>query len=382
MKMPIVTKSPEPVTTLYRPGKSIDRTMIGRFLSWWLGQLSALLPFSTGEDAGQWLDVTLDKQRVRAVLRDRRERVLMDVARTQKEALQAQLRAIAERLDWARTRCRIWVDAGEVLGREIELPIAAEENLREVLSFEMARKTPFRAQDVHFDALLTTRNPARRSLGLYLSVVPRRALDDVLSAFEDWSLEAIPAAGAAGIAQSNKQAVFAFQSASFAKRSHTGLNVTLGALVLVLAGVCVWLPLNAQQHIRLQLEAQLRQAQTEATEAMALRDEFEAVQRARNYLSVAQTARPAMVQVIEALTTALPDNTFLSRLQIGDGEVNLHGSSQAASELIAILERLPLLYRVRFASPVTRDAPSGGERFHIVAYLAAGKAAAPSGEAS
>jgi general secretion pathway protein L len=102
---------------------------------------------------------------------------------------------------------------------------------------------------------------------------------------------------------------------------------------------------------------------------MALRDEFDVLQRASTFLADAQLARPAMVQVLEELTRALPDSTFLSRVQIEDGEVNLHGRSQAASELIAILEQLALLEGVRFASPVTRDAASGGERFHIVGRL-------------
>ena len=53
------------------------------------------------------------------------------------------------------------------------------------------------------------------------------------------------------------------------------------------------------------------------------------------------------------------------------GEVNLHGSSEAASALIGILEATPHLKGVRFASPVTRDGGSARERFHIVAGLEA-----------
>jgi len=356
--------------------------MIGRFFQWWLGQLRALIPVSMGSDGGQWLDVSVGAERVRAALSDHRELLLMDVMRAEESEVQVALSRIAGALDRSRVRCRVWVDAAEVLGREIELPMAAEENLREVLSFEMARKTPFRAQDVYFDALIMNRDPARRMLNLQLNVVPRRTLEVVTSALQDWSLDAVSSAGAARVAQRNDQAVFAFQDGSFSRRSHTGLNLTLGFAVIALAGVCAWLPFTAQQKTLEHLQLQAQRARIEATQAMALRDEFDVLQRASTFLADAQLARPAMVQVLEELTRALPDSTFLSRVQIEDGEVNLHGRSQAASELIAILEQLALLEGVRFASPVTRDAASGGERFHIVGRLNARAQRSPPGEQS
>ena len=370
--------------TRCRPAKSNDRVMIGQFFRWWSGQLSALFPFSIGGDGGRWLDVSIDAERVRATLSDNRERVLMDVARTQQAELQAELSRVVAALDPTRVRCRIWIAASEVLGREVELPMAAEENLREVLSFEMARKTPFRAQDVHFDALITERDSARRMLKLQLNVAPHRVLENVTTALQDWSLQAIPSADAARVAQRNGQAVFAFQSGSFARRSYSGRNLALGSLAIVLSAVCAWLPLSAQQRTSEQLEIQIQRARIEASQAMVLRDEFDAVQHASTFLADAQAARPAMVQVLDELTRVLPDTTFLSRLQIDGEEVNLHGSSQAASELIAILEQLALLKAVRFASPVTRDARSGGERFHIVGRLVTpgGDELSPAGEGS
>ena len=345
--------------------------MIGRFLQWWFGHLAALLPFSRGSDFGQWLEITVGAERVRASLSDHRELPLMDVERAQEAQLQAELSRVAATLDRSRVRCRIWVDASEVLGREIELPVAAEENLREVLSFEMARKTPFRAQDVYFDALITDRDAARHRITLQLNVVPRRTLDFVTSVLANWSLEAISSPRATALAQRHQQAVFSFQGAAFKRRSYTGLNVTLACAALAVAGLCAWLPLDAQQQTAKQLQAEQQRARVEATQAMALRDEFDAVQRASTFLAQARSARPAMVQVIEELTRALPDNTFLTRVMVNGDEVNLHGNSKAASELIAILDQLSLLDAVRFASPVTRDTAHGGERFHIVAKLAA-----------
>jgi general secretion pathway protein L len=343
--------------------------MIGRFFRWWFTQLRELLPWSGDEQNGPWLEVTLDSERVRARSSERGEQLLMDVARAQGSVVRDQLGSIAATLDPARVRPRIWLDAKEVLTRDVELPMAAEENLREVMSFEMARKTPFRAADVHFDAIVTERNAAQGLLTLRVHVVPKRVLDPLLSAFADWSLDGIAAGAEAHTAQRREQAVFAFQGRSFRRQSFTGLNLGLAGAALALAIVCVWIPIKDQQDTLDRLHSQAQRAGTEAAQAMALRDELDAVQSANGFLSAAREHHAPKVQVIEALSRALPDNTFLTRLQIKGDQVNLHGSSGAASELIAILEALSLLDGVRFASPVTRDAANDGERFHIVARL-------------
>ena len=76
-----------------------------------------------------------------------------------------------------------------------------------------------------------------------------------------------------------------------------------------------------------------------------------------------------MVEILEAVSELLPDHTFLSRLEVRRSDVTLKGTSQAASALIALLDSDPRLSNVRFASPVTRDPQTGGERFHITASV-------------
>ena len=61
------------------------------------------------------------------------------------------------------------------LVKEVELPAAAEENLHQVLGFEMQRFTPFRTADVHYDHEVTERGEGR--LRVRLAVVPKRVVD-------------------------------------------------------------------------------------------------------------------------------------------------------------------------------------------------------------
>ncbi len=50
----------------------------------------------------------------------------------------------------------------KALTRALTLPLAAEENLREVLAFEMNRQTPFRADQVYYDYMVVVGTPGRR----------------------------------------------------------------------------------------------------------------------------------------------------------------------------------------------------------------------------
>ena len=81
-----------------------------------------------------------------------------------------------------------------------------------------------------------------------------------------------------------------------------------------------------------------------------------------------QRSMPVVV-LIEALSEVLPDDTYLTALDAGDGEVRLSGLSGNASGLIPILEESPHFTGVRFASSVFFDRDIGAERFEIAAAL-------------
>ena len=69
------------------------------------------------------------------------------------------------------------------------------------------------------------------------------------------------------------------------------------------------------------------------------------------------------------MSDATPDSTWLNRFEVKRGEVHIAGFSQAASSLIPLLEASDQLREVRFISPVTQDARTGKERFHLAARI-------------
>lgn len=345
--------------------------MLLRFLRWWWDELLGILPRSLAsrDGAGQWITLDLCGEGARVLLDGARTRVLADLSSAQRETLERELAAAAADLDPRRVRCRVLLPVASVLRREIELPLAAEENLREVLGFEMSRRTPFRAEDVHFSYRVLSRDLIARRLRVQLEVVPRAQLAMFFSALRAWELAPAEVEWPVLAAARESSASFHFQGATFERRPHARAHALLGLMIVILAGFAIALPLERQREQREALSVQVQQARTQAEAVVALRDQLDARRAARALITGARAGRPAMVELIEELSRALPDDTSLFRLEVMRGEVNLHGSSQTASALIALLEATPYLRGVRFASPVTRDGATSRERFHIVADL-------------
>ena len=87
-----------------------------------------------------------------------------------------------------------------LLEREIVLPLAAERDLRRVITYEMDRLTPFRADEVFWTCNADRRDSARNRLHVRVTIVPRVRVQPVLAALQRVRLVPvrIEAAGSAG----------------------------------------------------------------------------------------------------------------------------------------------------------------------------------------
>jgi general secretion pathway protein L len=343
-----------------------------RFLRWWGSELAALLPrprAQAAEGTGQWLTVECDADGlVRARLGGARGGALLEAPAEPAEALAGELSAVAASLDPRRVRCRFRVPPSDALVKDLRLPLAAQENLEEVLGFEMSRHTPFSPESVYFDYRVLSRDPAHQRLEVRLAVVPRKRVAPLIAPFSGWRLQPEHDAGGA-VPEPGEPVAVAFRPAEWRRRSAALLNALLATTALVLAGMAVWHPLDQQQRLREHLQAQVAAAREAAAEVAQLRDRLDAAREARGLIAAARGERPPMTVLLEVVSRVLPDGTYLHRFEVREQRIDLHGSSTAASTLIGILEDTAEVREVRFASPVTRDGTTGRERFHIVGEL-------------
>lgn len=69
------------------------------------------------------------------------------------------------------------IPGSKVIFKNLSLPSPTEENLKEVLGFEMDRYTPFNLEDVYFDFKIVKRDEARKIIHVLLMVVKKEVID-------------------------------------------------------------------------------------------------------------------------------------------------------------------------------------------------------------
>jgi general secretion pathway protein L len=78
---------------------------------------------------------------------------------------------------------------------------------------------------------------------------------------------------------------------------------------------------------------------------------------------------PSSVVILEQLSRALPDDTYLTRMKIEDGKLEIAGQSREAPSLIEILEQTGSFRRATFSAPTTQAAGADEEQFQIEAEI-------------
>lgn len=338
------------------------------FFAWWRSELAGMLPGGLRrrfEGRIQTLRLAPSDDALHMGRRDNgREETLGRIHMTLPEAGERVAAALGG-LQPGATRVEVVVPPDKLLVKRIQLPLAAEENLREVLGFEMQRQTPFRAEQVYYNFRVLGRRPGSQQLDVQLSVVPRAVVEAVLGLLPGWQLvqDSAPARGAAG------DGVFVFVPDADRRHHASTLQRGLVAANLALLVAVIAIPLTQQQQYLGELRARLADVRAAATTASNLQQRIDDHQARFRYLFDRKNGQPTSVELLEELSRRLPDDTWLFRAEIRDGKVHLQGTSTRASALIAELEASGFLEGVRFASPVTQDGASGRERFHLSAAI-------------
>ena len=261
--------------------------------------------------------------------------------------------------------------ADKVLIKTLTLPLVAEENLREVLGFEMDRQTPFSLDQVYYDHILSARDSKTNTLTLKLVVTPRQFLDDLLTHLEDIGFQPHQAT-ICREKTGQSQPVNLLPKEARQRRPDTAryLNLALGVLALVLLLGAIALPLMNKLHVIDALEARAELVTAKAEVTRRLREAVKQLGTDSRFLVEKKQAMPLALEIINELTLILPDDTWLNRLDIKGQEVQIQGQSASAAALIPLIESSDSLRNPRFRSPVTKMPRLNTERFHLSAEVA------------
>jgi general secretion pathway protein L len=351
--------------------------MAGQFLAWWLGELVACVPASLRNAFNRTqqmlvVRMTADGAEFRHGKGDTwRELGRADPSAADPDTVTAHVASLLRSIKPGAVSVTLLLPRPLILRHLVNLPLAAAENLREVLSFEMDRHTPFKAEQVYFDYRLVDTDTEAKRIGVDLAAVPRSVADPVIAMLAAWNLSP-QKVGFAEDDDADGGAPFNLLPAAPAETRGTSwqwaTRVLLLAVVALLAAA-IYLPVAEQSRVLAAVEDSLAQARIEATEADRLKKRLASMVERNRFLIDRKSARLTVTELLHEVTRLLPDDTWIIRARLQGDKLTLSGYSATASALIASLEGSDGLAQVRFSSPVTLDRRVGVERFDLSAVV-------------
>ena len=348
---------------------------IARFLRWWGGELAFLVP--------ERLQKLLGSKRARLVLSkagealeavyvdDAGERhlghfTLDEAGSSKRERLFAEMPALND----AELLLRLLPE--QSLRKIFKLPAAAEENLQQVITFEMDRLTPFKADQVYSGVRVLEKLPETRQIRVELALTPRQTLDPLLDELLacGWRPNRVDVSSdPVGSGQDLLPEKFRLRKN---KLPQLLTAISAAAFGLLLLAVLL-LPVLMDRTLMQELQHDVKTAGKTAKEVESLREGVQKLEHETGFLAERKRSEPAMVDMLNELSRVIPDQTSLYGLQYRDRKVVIQGRSPAASSLIELIEASPYFKNTSFVSPVIKDIASGQERFQIASEVVNGR---------
>ncbi|UAJ09059.1 PilN domain-containing protein [Glacieibacterium megasporae] len=318
-------------------------------VDWWLAELGALLPADVRRYLGRGPALTAEA-RPGGFRLARRGAEVAASPRGQKVTL--------------------LLPRDRLLIREVPAAALPEADLRRMLTLDIDRLTPFRADEV----LVAVAFPPPAASGkrlAYVAAVPRAvaALAIGEAAAAGMTPLAIGVEGAAAAAMD-----FDFMPAARAagiappRRDATWLWAAVGVLALINLGIAIELDSAATDRLAGQVEAQ----RILLSPVIAARSRVQAEDKARRGL-IARRVHAEPLHVLDAVTRALPDGAWVERYAWDGRTLRLSGARQDGVDVVADLRRVPGFAHVR---DLATDAPlssAAGQRFDVAVDLGAAR---------
>ncbi|MGR9115823.1 MAG: PilN domain-containing protein [Gammaproteobacteria bacterium] len=261
------------------------------------------------------------------------------------------------------------------IAKELVFPVAAAENLQQVVAYELDRYTPLGPDQAYFAVKLLEKNKSSGHMRIVVVLTPKEKLDILY--------EEISAAGIRpdrvdfeSVENSDEDGLYNLlpeylreKPAFLPKVIHGGL---ISALLLLLIAALV-LPVWWQGRVVSELRSEIEQIEKEARTVDKLQDEMDALISQTEQLIDQKRSSPSLVELINVLSGLIKDDTWLTHFRYTDGRLQIQGQSPSASMLISVLEESKLFSNARFVSPVTQDRRSGLERFQITVDVKPGR---------
>lgn len=265
----------------------------------------------------------------------------------------------------------------KVLRRTLNLPDALEENLKQALTYDLDRHTPFRAEDLYFDVHITGHHREKNEISVEFTALPRKPVDKAMQTVRDLGGNV-----AALLADPPQDAESPFnllpgEEKPVVSMRQYGAIAVLSFLLLLLLAAAIALPIWQKRDYAKKLDRLVDNVRTQAQDVENLRNTLDRIVADYDFVLERKDAYPTNIEVLEQVTQIMPDDTWLNQMEIktvmGSHETQrnlaVRGESENASHLVARLEESALFTKAEPLSQIVRIQQTDSESFNIGAQI-------------
>ena len=343
--------------------------MIREFFTWWFRQLAELLPQRLRQSAFSVADALV----VAPIgpLASGVEAVTIQLRRSGRATTVGQFNLgevdLAELPRTAGKATVLRLSQADVLGKTVTLPLAAERELDQALAFEMDRETPFSVEELYWNHRVTAADRQNGRLSVRLSLIPKASLDPLLNGLAQFGI--LPRR--VEIADGPDTGFYLPLNGEGSRAHHASSRLLWPAAaicaVLILAAIVT--PFVRQELALASLDRKVAAGRAAAAEADSLRHEIDRLSGSAGFVDSERDKAGRPLVILAAATRVLPDDTYLTEMELRQRKVTLSGRSAAAARLIGALAADGEFRNPAFAAPVTRLEALRSELFTINAEV-------------
>ncbi|MGA7867162.1 MAG: PilN domain-containing protein, partial [Stellaceae bacterium] len=246
-------------------------------------------------------------------------------------------------------------------------PLAAEQELEQALAFEMDRETPFTAEELYWNHRVVGADRQNGRISVRLSLVPKTNLDPLLT---DLAAVGIRPRWVEIADGADKGTYLPLNGDGTRKnRASHRLLWPATACCAALAVAAVVTPFIRQELTLASLNDQIAATRAAAAEADTLRQDIDRLSGSAGFIESERDKAGRPLIVLAATTRVLPDDTYLTEMELRQRKLTLSGRSAGAARLIGALAADPEFRNPGFSAPVTRLEALRAELFTINAEV-------------
>jgi general secretion pathway protein L len=257
-----------------------------------------------------------------------------------------------------------------VFGRQLLLPAEAGDAIDAIAAQDLAKKTPFKADDIYSDHM-ASEPAADGKIAVWQWITRRQFVHQALSRLgmrvEDLAFIVFDDRGGGQPAP-----MINLRRQSEARNSWgRWVMPALCCSAIVLALLSGGLRYASQQAALDRLNSEIVTTSGKAAQVRKLVDQLQEKRGALVRLRVQRSEAPGLIDLWDETTRILPPHSWLTEFRLvetpgkRETQVSLVGYSSAAPSLVGIIDNSRLFFDTALTSPVAFDATEGRERFAL-----------------